>query len=372
MLQSQEQPQRHVTILFWSHLNQRNQQPWIENPGWLNCNNGHYRCLLTSDRQTLGQSDAVVLNARSLDLFRSVKELSGMPRRTCQRWVLYKKDPPSAPPFLHSVLGLFNWTMTFLQASDVRDFYQPVLLGKHDGGFKPDKNYMHGKDQLVATVINKCVPERMSWIHSLNKYVNVSVFGRYGTEMCGDRSDNQCPDVLKQYKFYLAFEDSFCKDYITEGVFKNALLNEVVPVVLSGADIHDAQVLPPGSFINALDFHSAKELAVYLKSVAGDIQKYNSFFKWHSHYSITPEESHGMMEAGERWREGHFTDTNDGICGLCKKLHTDFSTKTYSGQSSWYSFERLCRSYPVRIPYHFKRVCHFDTSNETMLLLYGI
>ena len=311
LLERQGRQQRRVTIVFWS---ERNEKPWIEEPGWLHCSNGKYRCLLTSDRHLVDQSDAVVLNARSKYFFHSVEYLSRMPRRpTCQRWVLYKKEPPSSPPYLNSVLGLFNWTMTFLQTSDVRDFYQPVLLGKHEGGFKPDKNYMEGKDRLVAAIINKCVPGRMNWIRGLSQHVNVSVFGKYGTQMCGDGSRDSCSNMLKRYKFYLAFEDSYCEDYITEGVFKNALLNGVVPVVLSGADINDDQVIPPGSFINALNFHSVEELATYLNWVADDVEKYNSYFSWHSHYSITTDKSHEMMEGGERWRYGLVTDTNDGV-----------------------------------------------------------
>ena len=46
------------------------------------------------------------------------------------------------------------------------------------------------------------------------------------------RDDHQCEDkLLKSHKFYLAFENSVCKDYVTEKFF-NALETGIVPVVM--------------------------------------------------------------------------------------------------------------------------------------------
>lgn len=57
----------------------------------------------------------------------------------------------------------------------------------------------------------------------------------------------------KDYKFYLAFENSLCRDYITEK-FYLALLYNVVPVVYGGANY--TNLAPKKSFIDIRDFKS--------------------------------------------------------------------------------------------------------------------
>ena len=51
----------------------------------------------------------------------------------------------------------------------------------------------------------------------------------------------------QDYKFYLAFENSICHDYITEK-FYNALLYRTVLIVFGGANYQ--ALAPKGSFIN--------------------------------------------------------------------------------------------------------------------------
>ena len=58
----------------------------------------------------------------------------------------------------------------------------------------------------------------------------------------------------RDYKFYLAFENSKCRDYVTEK-FYNALLFSVGPVVFGGAD-YDAIGAPKNSYIDVRIFAS--------------------------------------------------------------------------------------------------------------------
>ncbi|VDK35531.1 unnamed protein product [Gongylonema pulchrum] len=59
----------------------------------------------------------------------------------------------------------------------------------------------------------------------------------------------------------MSFENSICRDYITEKLFKR-MERLLVPVVLKKSLYND--ILPEGSFIAADDFKSPRELAVYL------------------------------------------------------------------------------------------------------------
>jgi len=58
----------------------------------------------------------------------------------------------------------------------------------------------------------------------------------------------------RDYKFYLAFENSICPDYVTEKLF-NTLLFTTVPIVYGGAD-YEAIGAPPNSYIDVRNFTS--------------------------------------------------------------------------------------------------------------------
>lgn len=62
---------------------------------------------------------------------------------------------------------------------------------------------------------------RELYVRELQKYVEVDVFGKCGNLTCGRKFEyNHCfQHVLRPtYKFYLAFENNMCEDYITEKV----------------------------------------------------------------------------------------------------------------------------------------------------------
>ena len=70
---------------------------------------------------------------------------------------------------------------------------------------------------------------------------------------------NRC-DMNNTYKFYLAFENSICPDYVTEkffDIFKYRY--NVIPVVYNGADM--AAIAPPHSYISVRDYSSVEHLA---------------------------------------------------------------------------------------------------------------
>ena len=64
---------------------------------------------------------------------------------------------------------------------------------------------------------------RLAYAKELSKHISVDIYGACGTMTC-PRSSGKCGDMLdNDYKFYLAFENSNCKDYITEKFFVNGL-----------------------------------------------------------------------------------------------------------------------------------------------------
>ncbi|VDO82308.1 unnamed protein product [Schistosoma mattheei] len=92
--------------------------------------------------------------------------------------------------------------------------------------------------------------------------------------------------LKEQYKFYLSFENSLCQDYITEKFFENALMNDVIPVVM-GASIEEYKsVAPPNSFIHVDQFSSPRQLAEYLHYLDKNHTAFNEYFIWQNKWKV--------------------------------------------------------------------------------------
>jgi hypothetical protein len=84
--------------------------------------------------------------------------------------------------------------------------------------------------------------------------------------------------LLRSYKFVLAFENSSCRDYVTEKLFQ-PLMTGCVPVYRGAPNVED---FVPGDhcYINAADFASPRHLAEYLQRLNGDEKAYAEYFAW--------------------------------------------------------------------------------------------
>lgn len=54
-------------------------------------------------------------------------------------------------------------------------------------------------------------------------YIDVDIYGKCGNLTCSH--ENDCfDDLAEDYKFYLAFENALCPDYVTEKFFRTLRL----------------------------------------------------------------------------------------------------------------------------------------------------
>ena len=286
-----------------------------------------YKCLITSNKSNFSSADALVFHARGTDIQRSLKQALTLVRPSRQRWVLYNFESPVNTPNLRFLNGHINWTINHMTNSDISfDF---VLPGTFQDGFDPGKDYMKNKPGTAVILVSNCIHSRMEWVRKIQKYIDVKVYGNCGNMRCGSKQN--CYAALRKYKFYLSFENSFCKDYVTEKLYENAFQNEIVPVIIASVNTSDVTFLPPGSFINALDFPTVKDLTDHMTTVGHCSDLYNEYFKWHSNYTLNIKYHHSPTM----------------LCELCKKMHLDTSSvKTYHDIGSWYSVKRNCMAYP--------------------------
>lgn len=84
--------------------------------------------------------------------------------------------------------------------------------------------------------------------------------------------------VMERYKFTLAFENSFSRDYVSDKFF-DVLCAGSVPVYRGAAEVGE---LAPGEncYIDARDFAGPAELAAHLTALAGDPAAYARHHAW--------------------------------------------------------------------------------------------
>jgi len=164
---------------------------------------------------------------------------------------------------------------------------------------------------------------RLDYVRRLQNHISVDIYGRCGTLKCPHAKQGECRAMMsRDYKFVIAFENSLCWDYITEKFFMN-LAHDVVPIVM---DLHGnyARFAPAGSYINALDFPTVKDLADYLKVLDKNDTLYNEYFWWKSHHTV---------DYSPR-----------GLCGLCSKLHEPSSSLSiYANLTKWWHHDATCK-----------------------------
>ena len=240
-------------------------------------------------------------------------------RNRHQRWVYYGGEPQATVQWWPTLYdGIFNWTATFVDSSDIVQKYDRIRPLSHEEKLRANssKDYAQGKSKMAVIVSSHCyfiTSGRWDWVRDLEKYMDVDVFGRCSKRPCGDTCSTEM--LQKQYKFYLSFENARCKDYITEKFWDRGLKSEMIPVVIGGLSKQDyMKVAPPHSFIYAHDFASPKELAMYLKHLDKNDNLYNEYFLWKKEFKV------------DNSRQGI-------LCGLCRALHN----KTMMSQPKVYN-----------------------------------
>ncbi|XP_064093761.1 alpha-(1,3)-fucosyltransferase C-like [Macrobrachium nipponense] len=281
------------------------------------------KCVTTSNhsRYPFSQLDALVWHFRSED-----KELPPERSQHTRYIFVMEESPVHLFGNLTPYDGVFNWTFTYRLDSD---FPSPAGYVRRRRVNLPtlSEDVATGKSKMVAWFVSNCKSSsgRESLARTLQKYVPVDVYGKCGPLQCERSHQSSCYEMLERdYKFYLSFENSLCKDYVTEKFFGIIQYN-VVPIVWGSAD-YSAQA-PPHSLINAADFESVEELASYLKYLDRNTTAYMEYFKW----KLSHEVISGWAASSRPW------------CDLCERLHTDPKEQVYEGLHDWFNSDKDCR-----------------------------
>ena len=277
----------------------------------LNCSN---RCTFHRPKDNALTYDALLFHAMDF-------QFKPWHRRPDQVYVIYDMESPHYTHRLFYTKGdYYNWTATHDPKSD---FWMPYFQfrKKEKPGFPPrfipttlpQMKYRRKSDEaMVAWVASRCssASKREQYVNILQRYIKVDIFG-----YCGKQCSKNCHKDLAEtgvYKFYLSFENSACRRYITEKA-RNPLNTGLVPIVYGGLQHQDyVDQLPPHSFIDVRNFKSPKHLADYLFYLDRNDTAYMEYHAWRRDY-----------EFGARGFE-------DFLCWVCNGLHNQTMMRPHS------------------------------------------
>ncbi|CAL2030996.1 unnamed protein product [Caenorhabditis brenneri] len=285
-------------------------------------------CAITSHWEHYPKARAVVFHSRDIDQ-NSLKSFPFVRRQDVPYIMMASESPYYA--HMAEYKNYFNWTMTYRKDSDV--------FGPYGGLVKNNQTAT-----INYTSIWKSKTKDVLWLVSNNIHVNnrrkevvdklkelgmnIDLYGqvyhnepancpRYGAmEECEEK-------LQKPYKFTIAFENSNCKDYVTEKFWNKAGRYQMVPIVMERKIYRDLGI-PDEIYVSIDDFPSLKEFVEYINRTAADEEKYMKFHRWREEFRIVSANEHEF-----------------GFCQLCQKLidAKDKPTprKSYENLATWHS-----------------------------------
>ncbi|XP_030004960.1 alpha-(1,3)-fucosyltransferase 7 [Sphaeramia orbicularis] len=271
-------------------------------------------CRLVDQRSMFSSADVVVFHNRELVEGKQKLPLE-LPRPQNQRWAWMSLEAPVFNGHLQRFANIFNLTVTYRKDADICIPYGELLPQEAENS--PVVDTPENKSSLVCWVVSnyRSQHKRSKVYKELNDLVPVKVYGRWTKTPL--RSRDLLPTISHCY-FYLAFENSLAKDYITEKLWRNAYQAGAVPIVL-GASVREYKTLaPPNSFIHVDEFASVKDLVKYLQLLAEDKKRYREYFQWK-----------------QQWKVKLYTDWRERLCKICSEYNNLPQWKVYSDLQSW-------------------------------------
>ena len=267
-------------------------------------------CDVTRDRANLNYSDLVLVHMRD--------SIDTMPRRVfaSQRLVhLVYESPINCAACTKYPNVEFDLFATYAQTSDFASIYwtNSGIEWSLNDSYDVHRDVHSSKSELAAALISNCdlfdSSMRLKYIEILNTHLllansshSVRIYGQCG-QACP--SGDCRAQIARRVRFFLAFENSVCRDYVTEKMF-DTLRHDVVPVVLGHGDYDN--YVPRSAYINALDFESPSHLANYLLYLNANKTAYNAYFKWKRYV---------------RFRTNESRIKNGPLCEMCIRLHLE-------------------------------------------------
>ena len=205
-----------------------------------------------------------------------------------QKWIFYETEAPYRTWNQHRMSldfwDSFNLSIIYTDDADIQHS-RFAFQCTPDPEYKPSKERNFARENKTGNavwMVSNCkfTSGREIYVEELQKYMDIDVYGSCGKGIqCGPfgQLNVTCvKEFISHYKFYLAFENSFCENYYTEKLTKLIGVN-TIPVVMGL--VNYTEVMPPGSFIDVRDYSSPKQLAEHLQYLSKNDTAYNQYIE---------------------------------------------------------------------------------------------
>ncbi|TNN56247.1 Alpha-(1,3)-fucosyltransferase 9 [Liparis tanakae] len=278
----------------------------------LNCNSFNMsRCRMTDDKSLYHKAHGLLFHHR--DINGQLSNMPKLPRLTFQKWVWFNMESPANSFPIPGLNRVFNLTCNYRLDSDI-----PVPYGYLEPVTSEDESFkLPAKDKLVCWIVSNWNPNhrRVQFYNELRKHVEVHTYGRaFGKPL----SDQEYQNTVLSCKFYLSFENSNSRDYITEKLYSPMKIGSV-PIALGPSRQMYEGHIPADSFIHVDDFSTAKKLAQRLLYLDQNPAEYMQFFNWKSLFKVK-----------------HTYFGRDHACKTCKYLQNHRGYHAVNDLNGWY------------------------------------
>jgi hypothetical protein len=198
-------------------------------------------CEFINDKKRLNESDLVLVHMINDKIENIPKN-----RPNSQQWVFVLYEPPKLTTRYNynKYNNVFNMTSTYRIDSDFPGFFQSQsdIKWREASSIRSNYNYYSGKSGFAVIIIDDYSNDRslrMKFVNNLKKHIPIDIYGP-NHNPCPLAYSNgtleiNCRKILAyEYKFFLTFENSVCKDYITDTFFDTIQYNTVPVTYGSG------------------------------------------------------------------------------------------------------------------------------------------
>jgi len=282
-----EHHQKEVVVMMWPyHTHFR-----MPLSPLLPCGTSTGRCTFVPPSPGLvTRADYVLVHAPSMDQGGSPLLPPARPAHCRQPWIFFSQESSSNYPLQahHAFRSLFAYNMTFELDHDVPVTYadRPYLSGFT---YRGHGNVRKKRSKQIVAIIGKCASHtaRDVYVQQLAQHLVLDSYGACLNNKPPPVGDAEWYNiygesklqVMSEYHFCVAFENSRHLDYVTEKVFQ-AYAAGCVPLYDGAPNV--ASLLPYMSYIDRKHFKDAHAMAVYLRQLVDSPHLYAQYFRWKS------------------------------------------------------------------------------------------
>jgi Glycosyltransferase family 10 (fucosyltransferase) C-term/Fucosyltransferase, N-terminal len=236
------------------------------------------------DRSLFADADAVVFHIPDLVLETfNLTDFLRLEKPSGQIWIAWSMESVGNYPTLitPAFLSRFDLVMSHARTAAIWCPYYPPWATWVEALNRPLPAKTEKSSVVMFQSASHNNSQRIEYARELMREIPVDSYGlilknRSLPEIDQGRTTKLA--TIARYKFCLSLENALEVDYVTEKFF-DPLLVGTVPVYRGAPNITG---FAPGkyAFINAADFSSASELALYLKALDRDDEAYQRFLRW--------------------------------------------------------------------------------------------